>query len=176
MGDDGVEALGNADPGEGLYLAIVGDIEINREEPGRVFDKVLPELRKADLRFGGLEASLSEKGTPLQGKIVMRHSPRMIAGYLAGGFDVLAFATNHCMDYGIEPFVETLDLLERHRIQHTGAGRNIEEARRPAIIERRGTRLGFLTYVLELQLGWWALPAKPGVAPVRQDPLFGPHS
>lgn len=174
MGGGSVEDPGSGGSGGGFYLALVGDIEINREEPAGVFDKVLPELKKADLRFGGLEASLSEKGAPLQGKIVMRHSPKMIAGYLAGGFDVLAFATNHCMDYGVEPFVETLDLLDRNRILHTGAGRNIQEARRPAIIDRKGVRVGFLTYVLEYQLGWWALPSKPGVVPIRQDPLVGP--
>lgn len=157
-----------------VRLVIAGDIEINRKEPEKVFEKVLPELRKADLRFGGLEASLSEKGSPLQGKIVMHHPPSMLQGYLAGGFDVLAFASNHCLDYGMEPFLETLDLLEQHGIRYTGAGRNIAAARTPAVIERKGTRVGFLSYVLELPLGWGANPKKPGVAPLRQDALFGP--
>ena len=157
-----------------VRVVIAGDIEINRKEPEKVFEKVLPELREADLRFGGLEASLSEKGAPVQGKIVMRHPPAMIHGYLAGGFDVLAFASNHCLDYGIEPFLDTLELLEKHGIRYTGAGRDIAAARTPAILERKGTRIGFLSYVLELPLGWGANPAKPGVAPLRQDALFGP--
>lgn len=157
-----------------IYLAIVGDMEINRKDPEKVFEKVATELQKADLRFGGLEASLSERGTPVQGKITMRHSPDMIKGYLAGGFEVVAFASNHCLDYGMEPFVDTLDLLDRHQIQYVGAGRNIEEARKPAIIEKKGTRIGFLSYLLELPLGWGAHPTKPGVAPIRQDALFGP--
>lgn len=163
------------EPGSGaVRLIIAGDMEIDRREPGKVFDHILPELRMADLRFGGLEASLSEKGSPLSGKIVMRHHPAMIQGYLAGGFDVLAFASNHCLDYGVEPFLETLDLLGKHGIHYTGAGRNIAEARTPAILERKGTRIGFLSYVLELPLGWGAGPLKPGVAPLRQDALFGP--
>jgi poly-gamma-glutamate capsule biosynthesis protein CapA/YwtB (metallophosphatase superfamily) len=157
-----------------VYLLLVGDMEINRKEPEKFFDKVLPELKRADLRFGGLEASLSDRGAAVQGKIIMRHSPEMIKGYLAGGFDVVAFGSNHCLDYGIEPFLDTLELLERHRIQYTGAGRNIQEARRPAIIEKKGTRFGFLSYVLELPLGWGAHATKPGVAPLRQDALFGP--
>ncbi len=160
--------------GEQIYLALMGDIEINRDEPEKVFDNVLPELRTADIRFGGMEASLSEKGSPVTGKITMRHNPKMIAGYLAGGFDVVAFASNHCMDYGIEPFVETMDLLERSGIAYSGSGRNIEEARTPAILECKDTRIGFLTYVLNVPLGWGANPNKPGVAPIRQDPLFGP--
>lgn len=157
-----------------IHLVIVGDMEINRKDPEKVFEKVAPELEKADLRFGGLEASLSERGSPAQGKIIMRHSPAMITGYLAGGFEVVAFASNHCLDYGMEPFLDTLELLDRHQIRYVGAGRNIEEARRPAIIEKKGTRIGFLSYLLELPLGWGAHPTKPGVAPIRQDALFGP--
>jgi poly-gamma-glutamate capsule biosynthesis protein CapA/YwtB (metallophosphatase superfamily) len=158
----------------GISIAIVGDMEVNRDEPEKVFDKVNSELRKANIRFGGLEAPLSVRGTPLTGKIIMRHDPRMIAAYLAGGFEVVAFASNHCLDYGIEPFVDTLDLLDRHQIRYVGAGRNIEEARRPAIIEKNGVRVGFLSYLQLLPLGWWAHPAKPGVAPIREDALYGP--
>jgi poly-gamma-glutamate synthesis protein (capsule biosynthesis protein) len=160
--------------GDGVTLVIVGDMEVNRDAPEKVFDKVRPELRGADIRFGGLEAPLSERGSAVSGKIIMRHDPQMIAAYLAGGFDVVAFASNHCLDYGIEPFVDTLDLLDRHEIRYVGAGRNIEEARRPAILERNGVRIGFLSYLQLVPLGWWAHPSKPGIAPIREDALYGP--
>lgn len=160
--------------GENICVAIVGDMEVNRKDPEKVFDKVNPELRKADIRFGGLEASLSERGSPVGGKIVMRHDPKMVAAYLAGGFEVVAFASNHCLDYGMEPFLDTLELLDRHRIRYVGAGKNIEEARKPAIIEKKGTRVGFLSYLQLLPLGWWAHQTKPGVAPIREDALYGP--
>lgn len=155
-------------------LLAVGDMEIDRPDPESAFSKVASYLGEADLRFGGLEASMSRLGAPAGGKIVMRHPPEMIRGYLAGGFDVLAFASNHCMDYGVEPFVDTMALLERNGIAYAGAGRNIEEARSPAVVERRGVRCGFLSYALELPLGWGAGPASPGVAPIRQDALYGP--
>ena len=155
-------------------LVVVGDMEIDRPEPWNTFSEVASYLKAADLRFGGLEASMSRLGAPASGKIVMRHGPEMIQGYLEGGFDVLAFASNHCMDYGVEPFVETMELLERNGIAYSGAGRNIQEARTPAVVERGGVRYGFLAYVLELPLGWGAGPAKPGVAPIRQDALYGP--
>ena len=155
-------------------LVVVGDMEIDRIEPRNTFAKVVSFLDTADLRFGGLEASMSHLGEPAIGKIVMRHGPEMIQGYLAGGFDVLAFASNHCMDYGVEPFVETMELLERNGIAYSGAGRNIQEARTPAVMERKGVRYGFLSYVLELPMGWGAGPGKPGVTPIRQDALYGP--
>ncbi len=155
-------------------LVVVGDMEIDRPAPGDTFSGVAPFLAAADVRFGGLEASMSRLGAPASGKIVMRHDPEMIRGYLAGGFDVLAFASNHCMDYGVAPFVETMELLEGHGVAYSGAGRNIHEARTPAVLERGGVRYGFLSYVLELPLGWGAGPEKPGVAPIRQDALYGP--
>ena len=158
----------------GVNIAIVGDMEVNRKDPEKVFDKVIPELRKADIRFGGLEASLSERGSAVGGKIVMRHDPKMVAAYLAGGFEVVAFASNHCLDYGMEPFLDTLDLLDQHRIRYVGAGRNIAEARKPAIIEKKGMRVGFLSYLLLVPLGWGAHPARAGIAPIREDALYGP--
>lgn len=157
-----------------IDLAIVGDMEVNRNDPEKVFDKVNAELRKADIRFGGLEAALSERGSAVPGKIIMRHPPAMIAGYLAGGFEVVAFASNHCLDYGMEPFLDTLELLDRHQIRYVGAGRNIAEARKPAIIEKKGTRVGFLSYLLLVPLGWGAHPARAGIAPIREDALYGP--
>ena len=160
--------------GKRICVAIVGDMEVNRKDPEKVFDKVAPELRKADIRFGGLEAPLSRKGSPVGGKIVMRHDPKMVAAYLAGGFEVVAFASNHCLDYGMEPFLDTLELLDRHQIRYVGAGRNIVEARRPAIIGKKGTRVGFLSYLLLVPLGWGAHPARAGIAPIREDALYGP--
>lgn len=157
-----------------VIMTIVGDMEVDRPDPTSAFSKVQPVLNKADLRFGGLEASMSVNGTALTGKITMRHPPEMVAAYVAGGFDVVAFASNHCMDYGVEPFVETMELLEKNGIEYSGAGRNLDEARAPVIVERGGIRIGFLSYVLNLPLGWGAHATKPGVAPIREDPLFGP--
>ena len=157
-----------------ISILFTGDIEINRENPEKVFDNIIDEFENVDFRFGFLESSLSHKGEPAQGKIVMRHDPRMINGYIAGGFDILGFATNHCLDYGFEPFVETLKLLEQKGIQYTGAGRNIKDARTPVVIESNDTKIGFLTYILNIPMGWGAQPDRPGVAPIREDPLFGP--
>ena len=44
------------------------------------------------------------------------------------------------------------------------AGMNIDEAQRPAIIERNGTRFGFLNYNCVGPKGQWATRIKPGCA------------
>ncbi len=37
-------------------------------------------------------------------------------------------------------------MLDANGIMHTGAGRNIDEAHKPAIVERKGVKIGFLQY------------------------------
>ncbi len=53
-------------------------------------------------------------------------------------------ANNVC--YGEQAILKTLKLLDERNILHCGAGPNRRTARAPAIIERGGTRIGFLQY------------------------------
>jgi poly-gamma-glutamate synthesis protein (capsule biosynthesis protein) len=52
-------------------------------------------------------------------------------------------------------------------IQTIGAGRNLAEAREPAIIECKGLRIAMLAYCSVLHEGYAADPDTPGVAPMR---------
>jgi poly-gamma-glutamate synthesis protein (capsule biosynthesis protein) len=62
--------------------------------------------------------------------------------------------------------MKSLAVLDKHGILHTGGGANLEQAHKPAIIERKGVRLGFLQYTAK----WYmedqqiATPTMPGVA------------
>jgi poly-gamma-glutamate synthesis protein (capsule biosynthesis protein) len=60
-------------------------------------------------------------------------------------------------------------------IQTAGAGRNLEEARQPAIVERNGVRVAFLARCSVLRDGYAAEPAKPGVAPLRAHTYYEPQ-
>ena len=57
-------------------------------------------------------------------------------------------------------------MLDANGIVHTGAGANLEEAHKPAIVERKGVRIGFLQYTAK----WYredqqiATASSPGVA------------
>ena len=48
-----------------------------------------------------------------------------------------------------------------------GVGENIAEARKPAIVELRGARIGFLAYNSILPMSYWAEANRPGCAPLR---------
>ena len=60
------------------------------------------------------------------------------------GFDVISFASNHCMDWGIDGLVDTCTALRDSQLAVIGAGENLAIARRPAIITNGNTRIAFL--------------------------------
>jgi poly-gamma-glutamate capsule biosynthesis protein CapA/YwtB (metallophosphatase superfamily) len=61
--------------------------------------------------------------------------PENVACLTAAGIDVCVLANNHVLDYGYAGLEETLDRLTAIGIKRTGAGRSVEEARRPAILD-----------------------------------------
>jgi poly-gamma-glutamate capsule biosynthesis protein CapA/YwtB (metallophosphatase superfamily) len=128
-----------------------------------------PALAAADLRFAQVERVHSERGA-LQvhsGGSHSRVKPHMASIFSECGFDVVSVASNHAMDWGPEALLDTIDCLRTRGISTVGAGRNLAEARAPAIIERGGIRVAFLAYCSVLREGYAAKRDAPGVAPLR---------
>jgi poly-gamma-glutamate synthesis protein (capsule biosynthesis protein) len=90
------------------------------------------------------------------------------------GFNVVSVAGNHAMDWGPEPLLDTIELLRGQGIQTIGGGCNLEEARRPAIMECKGQRIAMLAYCSVLHEGAAAGLDSPGVAPMRATARFEP--
>src|SRR5262249_885437 len=85
------------------------------------------------------------------------------------GFNVVSTAGNHHMIGGIEAFVDTLNALKQNNILPVGVGMNLAEARTPAIVERKGTKVAFLGYssaIPRCELPWEARPNRPGCNPM----------
>ena len=89
--------------------------------------------------------------------------------------DILSFASNHTMDCGDEALKETLDALEERGIRVMGAGMNIHDARKPIIVEKKGTKIGFLAYCSVCVKGSVAGADRPGVCPMRAETLIKNH-
>jgi len=62
--------------------------------------------------------------------------------------------------------------LKGEGISVIGVGKNIEEARKPAILESKGNRVAFLAYNTILPMGYWAEANRPGCAPMRAWTLY----
>ena len=156
-----------------LTLVAVGDVGPKRAHAEEVFDLTRAILRGADITFGQLESNLSLRGTQQlhMGLGSIAH-PRVGEALAGAGFDVMSFASNHSLDYSEEALLDTLDVMQRNKIEVIGACRDIFEARRPAIFERKNTRVGFLAYCSVVPKGFDARNNQSGVAPVRASTAY----
>jgi poly-gamma-glutamate capsule biosynthesis protein CapA/YwtB (metallophosphatase superfamily) len=132
-------------------ITAVGDIMLGRRvgdrhrgNPGAPLAPLGKRLARADITVGNFESTLSAAGSPTQGGDSFAASPRVRPALRAAGFDLLSLANNHVGDYGDRALRQTLHRFDSARIETVGAGRNLDAARRPVIIERDRVRVGFL--------------------------------
>src|SRR5581483_7768432 len=82
--------------------------------------------------------------------------------------DVCGLANNHVLDWGRSGLVETLDALHAAGVRTAGAGRDAEEAARPAMLDTAaGVRVAVLAFGLPssgIPSAWRVAPGCPGVA------------
>ena len=157
-----------------LTLCAVGDVGPDRKDPDSIFELAAPVIRKADISFCQLERIFSRRGS-LQVQLQAHHSrvdPKNASALTFAGFKVVSFASNHCLDWGNEAFFDTVDLLRGEGIYVVGVGKDIEEARRPVIVERKGSRVAFLAYNSALPRGYEADIGKPGCVPLRAKTFY----
>ncbi len=159
-------------PGE-LVIMAVGDVYVNRPDPPSIFARVASVLREGDITLGTLEGAYSDQGEPILGKIevgsgYLKSTPENARALPAAGFNAMVLANNHEMDYGSAGLLQTMEILDGMNIAHAGGGRNFEEAHKPAIVERNGTRVAILSYTSVYPLAGYAAGAdKAGVATVK---------
>ncbi len=131
------------------------------------FGETVRLINAADIAFGDLEIPLSEQGHPREKLIAFRASPDIAPDLRRAGFDVLALANNHSLDYGYEALLDTMGALDRQGIRHLGAGESLQEAIAPVIVEAKGRRFGFIAFTSLLPTGAAASNRRPGLAPIH---------
>jgi poly-gamma-glutamate synthesis protein (capsule biosynthesis protein) len=159
-----------SDAREYLRLAVLanGDIPVP-VAPSYIWGEALAELaRQAPaVRIVNLETAVTAVGEPWPGKgIHYRMHPANIACLTAAQLDVCALANNHVLDWGYQGLAETLTTLRGAGIVPVGAGRDLDEAREPAVIETAGGRV--LVFALGatssgIPADWAASPGHAGV-------------
>jgi poly-gamma-glutamate synthesis protein (capsule biosynthesis protein) len=169
-----------ADDADAISVILMGDMNIqDREDPAEGFQYILPTLQAADLRFANLEGAFagtdrSNTWGDVAHKFAWRHSePEMVEGLVAAGFDVVGVANN--VTYPYTALQKSLKVLDEAGIQHTGGGDNLEEAHQPVIIERKGTKVGFLQYACTVfPFDHAAQANQPGIAEVKVHTSYQP--
>lgn len=133
-----------------VELLILGDIQVHtrRADPTTAFNRMRDTLKKADVVYANLEGLLVKSaGTKVDipDKPEWTHpGPDGVKALKAANIAVVGVANN--VASGRENILKSLNVLKTNGIQYAGAGRNIDEAHRPAIVERKGVKIGFLQY------------------------------
>lgn len=157
---------------EAVEMLIIGDIQVHtrRPDPTTAFNRMRETLARADLVYANLEgllvASAGAKQDILDKPEWTHPGPDGVKALKPANVTVVGVANN--VASGRENILKSLAVLDANGIAHAGAGRNLEEAHEPAIIERKGTRIGFLQYTAR----WYrdedmiATPTNAGVAKI----------
>ncbi len=136
------------------------------------FQRIAPVLKSADIVLGNLEGIIAPDDAAISypDKPYSFHGPKDAAPALAkAGFTVLDLANNHAMDYGPEAFGKTMTLLQKEGIATFGGGKDIADARKPAIVTKNGVRFGFLGYGVAHSRKVYAAKKRPGIAFVEME-------
>lgn len=135
-----------------MRLLFVGDIMPGGLLPYQkeyISPELVEYLRKFDCRIGTLESAMGDgldyDEEKMNGKMNIIYSPsKEIFRLKEMGVNVVSLANNHTFDLGSEGLDNTIKLLNKAGILWCGAGRNKEEAKRPAVIELKGKKIAFL--------------------------------
>ncbi len=107
---------------------------------------LLERMRSADVFMLNNEFPFSTRGTPTEGKtFTFRANPANIDMYELLGVDIVSLANNHAYDYGEDALLDTFTTLENAGIPYVGAGRNIEEARKPVYFIANGMKIAVVS-------------------------------
>jgi hypothetical protein len=151
-----------------LSLLLVGDLILDELRPDSFFDLARPTLANADVVVGHVEVPHTLRGQENSFDVPAPPShPDHLYALGRAGFHVATLAGNHIFDAGPNGIEDTIHHLRNQGIATTGAGANLSEAKKPAIVERSGVRFGFLSYNCVGPKESWAGRSKPGCAYVE---------
>ncbi len=154
-----------------ITLTSVGDVNLG-DGPGDVMaargDRypwagVASRLRAADIAFGNLECSVSDRGTAQVKQFVFRGKPsrlKTVRRYL----DVVNLANNHTGDYGKQAMADTVRHVRDAGLVGVGAGFDLAGARKPRVVERLGLKVVFVGFS---DIGPYDFAAGPGTPGTR---------
>ncbi|TCP20702.1 poly-gamma-glutamate synthesis protein (capsule biosynthesis protein) [Scopulibacillus darangshiensis] len=167
-----------------MTLAASGDSFITRRLPSLVpeeFQNLSQLLKAADVRFTNLEVTTHDhEGYPsaFSGGTWAIAPPNVLKDLKAYGFNLLAWANNHTMDYSEGGLFATERHLNQHEFIHAGVGRNLAEASKPKYLDSPGGRVALISATSTFHETWRAgnqrpdVIGRPGINPLRYKTTY----
>lgn len=140
-----------------------------RVSPSYIWGTALDEFRRMqpDVRIINLETSVTRSQDYVAKGINYRMSPENADCLVAAGIDCCVLANNHVLDWGQSGLLDTLATLRRLDIRAAGAGRDLNEAAAPAVLDLAGQGrvlvFSYATATSGTPPSWAARPQRPGV-------------
>ena len=155
----------------------VGDISLRgryEDQPDIHPFRILKSYSKrVSFVIGNLESPLTDTGAqPVPGKCTLRGWLGWASVLNGVGVALVCVANNHMMDYGDKGLSSTMEVLDRFGLLYVGAGKNLQEAAKPVILELRDYKVAFLgRSSVEVSSKCYAHADEPGVAWLDKDEL-----
>lgn len=166
-----------------INIVAVGDIMpggiLHGTDQPFVSDDVLSVLESGDIRVGTLECAIGNDPSFCKEKL-LRDGDLVYAfdddikRLLDLNINIVSLANNHFYDLGTKGASHTIELLDKYGILHCGAGENLSEAQKPAVVKINGKTiafLGFCDYHNYQYMGWipYANRIEAGVNPLQEE-------
>lgn len=156
---------------DSIKIAIVGDCSdwnLNNLTKESIPSEILEPIKESDLFLFNLEGPIINSNINAQGAIsnwVVKKILKVIGKIqptvtnTESILDILditkknvaCLANNHMLDAGTEGIEFTLKSLKKKKILFIGAGRNLDEASKPLVVNVKGKKIGILNYNF---VGW----------------------
>ncbi len=153
-----------------MIIGFTGDVMLGRLANMKIRDTsyaypwgdLYPSMRAHDLNIINLETTLTTSNRAVPKKFNFKADPDRVKCLQEAHIDIVNLANNHILDFGEEGLRETIRVLDEAGIMHAGAGLNIEEAKKPALIIKNGIRIAVIG-MTDNERAWKALSDKPGI-------------
>lgn len=159
---------------DALTVLLTGDMVLDVPEADHWLSGIAPALRSADLTIAHLEVPHTRRGAEVAGDVPAPGAdPDNLDALARAGVGMVSLAGNHIADCGAQGIADTLERLQSQGIACTGAGADLAAASRLAIVERRGRRIGLLSYNCVGPEFSWATPERAGCNFLRMQTADG---
>lgn len=112
---------------------------------GILSESVVNTLTSSDIAIANNEFTISDRGSKMPNKYyTFRASHSRLSIYHEMGIDLVTLANNHIYDFGEEAFNDALEALKNHNLPYIGAGKNLDEAKKPYYFYVNGYKIGFV--------------------------------
>lgn len=162
-----------------LSFVATGDSFITRNlsaQQMEPFQRLSKLIQSADFRFTNLETTIHhQEGYPaaFSGGTWAMSSPHVLEDLKTFGFNVMAWANNHTLDYSHGGLLATKRYLDEAGIVHAGAGENLAEASAPKYVDVNNKRIALISVTSTFHESGIAgdqrpdMIGRPGVNPLR---------